>query len=188
MKISANSIRAGNVLVHKEKLYVVSKQPEHTKPGKGGAFVQVEMKELKSGTKVNERFSSTEMVEKARLDQKKYQYLFDSGEMLTFMDTEDFEQIELNKTILGDMLVYLQENMEVMIEFFEESALSVTLPETVILEVSEAEPVIKGQTAAASYKPAIMENGARVMVPPFVSMGDKIVVRTSDSTYVERAK
>jgi elongation factor P len=188
MRISANSIRAGNILEHEGKLWIVTKTPEHTKPGKGGAFVQVEMKDVRTGTKVNERFSSTVDVEKVRLDQKEYQFMFQDDSHMHFMDNETFEQISLDRSLLGEQIIYLTDGMVVNIEFYGEEALNVMLPEHVTLAVAETEPVVKGQTAAASYKPAIMENGARVMVPPFVSGGDKLVVRTSDGTYVERAK
>ena len=188
MRISANSIRAGNIIEHEGKLWIVSKTPEHTKPGKGGAFVQVEMKDVRTGTKVNERFSSTIDVEKVRLDQKQFQYMFQDDDHVHFMDNETFEQITIGKALLGDQLIYLVDGMVVMIEFYNEEALNAVLPEQVVLEVAETEPVVKGQTAAASYKPAIMVNGARVMVPPFINGGDKLLVRTSDGTYVERAK
>jgi elongation factor P len=188
MKINANSIRMGNVLEHKNRLWMVMKQPDHTMPGKGGAFIQVEMRDIKSGTKLNERFRSTENVEKVRLDQKQYQYLYMEGDNMALMDNESFEQILIDKNILGDKLNFLQDNMLVTLETYQDDPISMLLPETVILEVSEAEPVVKGQTAAASYKPAILENGVRIMVPPFVVIGDKVVVRTEDASYLERAK
>lgn len=188
MKIIANSIRAGNVLMHNSRLYIVAKTPEHTKPGKGGAFVQVEMKDLKTGNKLNERFSSTETVERVRLDQKEYQYLYVEDKKLVLMDLESFEQIEIDQELIGDKIAYLQDGMTVTVESHENTPISVALPETVVLTVAETEPVVKGQTAASSYKPATLENDVRVMVPPFVNTDDKIVVRTEDSTYVERAK
>lgn len=188
MKISANSIRAGNVLVIDGQLWTVSKQPEHTKPGKGGAYVQVEMKNMKTGNKMNERFSSTDNVEKAFLEQKDFQYLYSEGDMLIFMDNESFEQISLQKEIMGERLNFLTESMNVKLEFFEETPLSVELPTTVILEIEETDPIIKGATVTSSYKPAICTNNIKVMVPPYVEMGQKIVVKTEDSTFVERAK
>ena len=187
MRISANSIRAGHILEHEGKLWIVLKTPEHTKPGKGGAFVQVEMKDIRTGTKVNERFTSTVDVEKVRLDQKNFQYMF-QDDHVHLMDNDTFEQIALNKEIFGDQIIYLADGMNIIVEFYNEEALNAFLPEQVVVEISETEPVVKGQTAAASYKPAILTNSARVMVPPFVNSGDKIVVRTADSTYVERAK
>ncbi len=188
MKMSANSIRAGNVLMHNDRLYVVTKTPEHTKPGKGGAFVQVEMKDVKSGNKLNERFSSTESVERVRLDQKDFQFLYFEGEKILLMDLESFEQIEVPEDFVGEKKAYLQDGMVVKLEMHENDPINIELPETVTLAITETEPVVKGQTASASYKPAILENGVRVMVPPFVNSEDKIVVRTEDNTYVERAK
>lgn len=187
-KLNANSIRAGNVLEHNGKLWVVSKTPEHTMPGKGGAFVQVEMKDIRTGTKLNERFRAAESVEQVRLDQQDFQYLYTEGTIITLMDLESFEQITVDKDLVGDAAVYLQDGMMVAIESYEGAPLSVSLPDTVVLEISEADPVIKGQTATSSYKPAMLENGVRVMVPPFIEAGTRIVVRTADSTYVERAK
>lgn len=188
MKISANAIRAGNVLVHNNKLYVVTKMPEHTKPGKGGAYVQVEMKDIKTGTKVNERFSSSVTVERAQFEQKNYQYLYPEGENLVFMDIENFEQILISKTLLDDRLPFLQESMNVQIESYEDEPLNITLPATVDLVIVETEPTIKGATATSTYKPATLENGVRVMVPPYIETGQKIVVKIEDSTFVERAK
>jgi elongation factor P len=188
MKVSANSIRAGNVLIHNGRLYIVTKTPEHTKPGKGGAFVQVEMKDIKTGTKLNERFSSSINVDKAKLDQKDYQYLYTEDNHLVLMDNETYEQVYINADIIGDKVSYLQDGMKVVVESDEGEHISLELPETVILTITETEPVVKGQTAASSYKPAILENGLRVMVPPFINGDDKIVVRTADDSYVERAK
>lgn len=186
MKIDGNAVRPGNVIEHKGGLWRAVKI-QHTQPGKGGAYLQVELKNLKDGTKMNERFRSSEKVERVRLDMKDYQYLFNDGVSYTFMDTESFEQIAIPADDLGDDAVYLQDGMMVAIEFFEETPISVSLPEHVTLEVSETEPVVKGQTASSSYKPAMLENGVRVMVPPFVNAGDKIIVATEDSTYVRRA-
>lgn len=188
MKITATTIRAGNVLVFRDDLWRVTKQPEHVKPGKGPAYLQVEMKNLKNGSKLNERFNSSDYVEKASLEQKKHQYLYPEGDNLVLMDMESYEQIQVNKEIMGDKLPLLVDNMEVTIEFFEEKPLGIELPMTVVLEISETEPHIKGATATSSYKPAIMENGVKVMVPPYVAQGEKIVVKTEDLTFVERAK
>jgi elongation factor P len=188
MKINANSIRAGNVLEHNGRLYIVSKTPDHTMPGKGGAFVQVEMKDIKNGTKINERFRSTENVERVRLDQKEYQFLFIENNQLNLMDIENFEQITINEELIGDKIAYLQDGMVVTVEMYEESPLKILLPDTVVLNVTETEPVVKGQTAASSYKPAILENGIRIMVPPFIDPDTKVVVKTEDDTYVERYK
>lgn len=188
MKINANSIRAGNVLELNGRLYLVTKTPDHTMPGKGGAFVQVEMKDIQSGTKINERFRSSETVERARLEQREFQYLFADGEQLNLMDTENFEQITINKDLVGEKIVYLKDDMIISVEFHEETPIRVALPETVVLEITEAEPVVKGQTAASSYKPALLENGIRIMVPPFIESGTKVVVRTEDDAYIERYK
>jgi len=187
MKIDGVQIRIGNVLEHQNKLWVVTKT-QHVKPGKGGAFNQVEMKAIKEGTKLNERFRSNDKVERVRLDQVNYQYLYAEGEQLIFMHPENYEQVQLNAELLGDNVAYLQDGMMVMVEFHENDPLSVQLPEKVTLEVVETEPVVKGQTAASSNKPALMDNGVRVMVPPFINQGDKIIVNTEDSTYAERAK
>lgn len=187
--IGANSIRAGNILNYNGKLWIVSKTPEHTMPGKGGAFVQVEMKDIKTGTKLNERFRSAESVDRVTLEQKDFQYLYPEGDnMLTLMDLESYEQITVSKELAGDAAVFLQDNMTVVVESYEGSVLSITLPDTVILEITEADPVVKGQTATSSYKPAILENGVRIMVPPFIESGTRVVVKTEDSSYVERAK
>lgn len=188
MKISSNAVRAGHILLHNGELYIVSKQPEHTKPGKGGAYVQIEMKNLKTGNKLNERFIAGVFVDRAQLEQKEYQYLYPEGDKLVMMDLETFEQIHLDKEIAGDGLPFLADNMVVKIESYEDKPLSMELPSTVILEVIETDPVIKGATATSSYKPAILANGVRVMVPPYLVTGEKIVVKTEDSTFVERAK
>lgn len=186
-KITANDIRLGNILEHKGGLYAVMKK-SHTQPGKGGAYVQVEMKEITTGTKVNERFRSTEDVEKARLDQKEYQFLFMDGDLLTVMDLETYEQEQFNKDLIGDALPFLQDNMELTVETYEGKPVGITVPEQVVCEIVETEAVVKGQTAASSNKPAMLDNGIRVMVPPFIETGNRVVVRTEDSSYVERAK
>lgn len=188
MKISANSIRTGNILVYNNDLWVVSKQPEHTQPGKGGAYVQVEMKNLKTGTKRNERFSSSDHLEKAELEQKDYQFLYFEDNNIVLMDNQTFEQISVNKEILDEKLPFLTKNMIVKVEFYNEKPLSIELPATVILEIIETDPVIKGATATASYKPATLANGVKVKVPQYLEIGEKIVVKTEDLTYVERAK
>ncbi len=188
MKITANSIKAGNILVHNDDLWVVSKNPEHTKPGKGPAYIQVEMKNLKSGTKLNTRFSSSDWIERAQLEQKEFQFLYFEGNNMILMDTENFEQMALNKDIAGDKAAFLTDNMLVKVEFHQESPLSIELPQTIIAEVVETSPVIKGATVTSSYKPAILANGVKVMVPSYLCTGEKIVVKTEDSSFVERAK
>jgi len=187
MKIDGNNIRPGNVIEHQGGLWVAVKT-QHTQPGKGGAYLQVELKNLRDGRKLNERFRSSAKVEQVRLEQKNHSYLFENAGMYTFMDLETYEQVELNADLVGEQAAFLQDGMEVVIESYEDSPLSVTLPQNVILEVVETEPVVKGQTATSSNKPAIMENDSRVMVPPFVGVGDRIVVNVAESTYVERAK
>ncbi len=186
MKINGNEIRPGNVSEHKGGLWVAVKT-QHVKPGKGGAFAQVELKNLIDGTKLNERFRSAETVERVRLEQKEYQYLYAEGDSVTFMDTENYEQIELQTDFIGERAAFLQDGMMVTVESYEGTYLGVNLPEQVTLEVSETEPTVKGQTAASSYKPAIMENGIRLMVPPFVSVGEKVIVDTTEITYIKRA-
>jgi len=186
MRINGNAIRPGNVVEHKGGLWRAVKIA-HTQPGKGGAYLQVELRNLRDGSKLNERFRASENVEKIRLDQREHQFLFGDGDSYTFMDTESYEQVELNADQLGDQAAYLQDGMAVYIESHEGSILGVSLPEHVTLEVIETEPVLKGQTAAASYKPAILENNVRSSVPPFIGVGDKIVVATEDGSYVKRA-
>ena len=187
MKINGNAIRPGNIIEHKGRLMRAVKL-QQVKPGKGGAFAQIELKDIRDGTKMNERFRADESVERVRLDQVDYQFLFADGDMLTFMHLETFEQIELNADLVGEPLPFLQENMEVTIELYEEEPISISLPESVVLEVTEADAVVKGQTASSSYKPARLENGVKVMVPPHIEAGTKIVVNTAEGTYMERAK
>lgn len=187
MKIDGVSIRIGNVLQHKNRLWVVTKT-QHTQPGKGGAYMQVEMKDIRDGTKLNERFRSAETVERVRLDQKDYQYLYDDGDLLHFMNNDDFEQITIKSELVGENVAFLQEGMMVTVESFDNDPIGVQLPTQVTCEIVEADPVVKGQTAASSYKPAVLDNGLRVMVPPFIESGTRIVVNTEDRTYVERAK
>lgn len=187
MKINGNEIRSGNVIEHNGHLWVAVKT-QHVKPGKGGAFAQVELKNLRNGSKLNERFRSADKVERVRLDQKDQQFLYEADDMLIFMDSETFEQISLPVDLLGDRRPFLRDGMTVTIEYHEEEPLSVQLPESVILEITETEPVIKGQTATSSYKPAMTNVGVRVMIPPFVSVGESIVVSTETGEYQERAK
>jgi len=187
MKINGNQVKPGNVLEHNNTLWVVVKT-DHVKPGKGGAFAQIEMKNLLNGSKLNERFRATESVEKIRLEQKDFQFLYEQGEMLVFMDNETYEQLELQKDFVGDRSRFLQDGMEVTVELHEEKPIGIRLPEQVTLEIVEADPVVKGQTVSSSYKPAVMDNGVRVMVPPFIEAGEKIVVDTNEITYIRRAE
>ena len=186
MKINGNEIRPGNVVQHKGHLWAAVKT-QAVKPGKGGAFNQVELKNLIDGTKLNERFRASETVEKVRLEQKDHQFLYAEGDMIVFMDLENYEQIELEREFIGERAVFLQDNMNVVVESHEGKPIGVSLPDQVTLEVTEAEPVVKGQTAASSNKPAILENGLRVMVPPFVGVGEKVVIDTDEMTYLRRA-
>ncbi|MEO1090200.1 MAG: elongation factor P [Pseudomonadota bacterium] len=187
MKINGNEIRPNMVLEHQDKLWRVVRT-EHVKPGKGPAYLQAELKSIVEGTKLNERFRAAETVERVRLDEAKYQFLYEEDELLHFMEQENFEQVILAKAMVGDAVVFLQEGMICTVETYEGRPLGVTLPETVVQEVVEADPVVKGQTAAASYKPARLDNGVRVMVPPHIETGTRVVVNTVDSTYVERAR
>lgn len=186
MKINGNEIRPGNVLEHNGGLWAVVKT-QAVKPGKGGAFNQVEMKNLIDGTKLNERFRSSETVERIRLEQKDFQFLYEQGDALIFMDTESYEQLELQKEFVGDRRAFLQDGMMVTVELFEERPIGIKLPDQVVLEIAEADPVVKGQTAASSYKPALLENGVRILVPPFISAGERVIVDTNELTYLRRA-
>ncbi len=186
MKIGANDIRVGHVLQHDGKNCVVLKTM-HTQPGKGGAFMQVEMKDMKHGTKFNIRFRSSETVVKLSVEQKKYQYLYSSGDLLELMDQTTFETLALSQDLIGDDVIFLQDNMEVSVEYCDDEAIRIVLPETVSLKVEECEPVVKGQTATSSFKPAILENGAKIMVPQFINIGDVIVLKVETKEYIERA-
>ncbi len=187
MKINANTIKPGMILQHDKGLWVVVKTA-HVKPGKGGAFAQVEMKNIETGTKLNERFRSDDTVERVTLEQRDFSYLYEDGDALVFMDQANYEQIELQKDWVGDERIpYLQDGMQVVIEFHEERAIGLSLPEQVVLEVAETEPTVKGQTASSSYKPATASNGLRIMIPPYMSAGERIVVDTATGEYVRRA-
>ena len=185
-KINGNEIRPGNVLEHNDGLWIAVKV-NHVKPGKGGAFAQVEMKNLRNGSKLNERFRSDDKVEKIRLEQKEQQFLYENDQMLVFMDMETYDQIELQAELLGDRQPFLQDGMMVTIEYFGEEALNVSVPQKVTCVVKDTEPAIKGQTAANSYKPAILDNGLRIMIPPFVGPEEAIIVNTETFEYSERA-
>lgn len=187
MKIDGNAIRPGNVIEHQDRLWRAIKI-QHVKPGKGGAYLQVELKDVRGGTKLNERFRSSATVERVRLEQREYQFLFGDDESYTFMDQESFEQIELTSDAVGEQAAFLQDGMVVTIETYEGEPIGLSLPDKVTLEVAEADAVVKGQTASSSYKPAVMDNGMRVLVPPHIEAGTRIVVATADGTYVERAK
>jgi elongation factor P len=187
MKVSGNELRIGMLIEHNGKLWTVCKL-QHVKPGKGGAYMQTELKEIKSGTKLNERFRSDEALEKVRLDEEECQLLFSEGDLFTFMNMSTFDQFQISKDVIGDSACFLRDNMIVHISMHEGEIIGVVLPDTVVMEVTEADAVVKGQTATASYKPAILENGVRILVPPHIEAGTKIVVNTSDISYVDRAK
>jgi elongation factor P len=186
MKINGNEIRPGNIIQHKGGLWVAVKT-QHVKPGKGPAYAQVELKNAIDGTKLNERFRSSETVERVRLEQRDYQFLYAEGDMLTFMDVDTYDQIAIPRDFLEERAAFLQDGMKVTVESHEGRPIGISLPDQVTLEVVEAEPVVKGQTAASSYKPAKLENGVRVLVPPFIGVGERVVVDTNELTYVRRA-
>ncbi|MCJ7422144.1 elongation factor P [Sphingomicrobium astaxanthinifaciens] len=186
MKMNAVDIRPGNIIEYEGGLWKAVKI-QHTQPGKGGAYMQVELKNIEDGRKTNVRFRSAESVEKVRLDTKDYQYLFADGEELTFMDKETYEQVIVQKELLGDQAAFLQDGMDVILETYEERPISVQLPQFVEAEVVEADAVVKGQTASASYKPAVLDNGVRIMVPPHITAGTRVIVDTGDFTYSKRA-
>ncbi len=185
-KINGNEIKPGNILDHDGGLWAAVKV-SHVKPGKGGAFAQVELKNLRDGRKLNERFRSEDKVERVRLDQKDQQFLYETDGKLVVMDMDTFEQIELSADLLGDRRPFLQDGMTVTIEYYGEEALNMALPQKVTCKIVETEPVVKGQTAANSYKPAILDNGVRIMVPPFVGTDEAIIVNTETFEYAERA-
>ena len=185
-KINGNEIRPGNVLEHDGHLWAAVKV-DHVKPGKGGAFAQVEMKNLRNGSKLNERFRSADKVERVRLEQKDMQFLYEDAGQLIFMDTETYDQVQLDAEILGERRPFLQDGMTIHVEFHEAEALNATLPQKVTCRVAETEPVVKGQTAANSFKPAVLDNGVRIVVPPFIAQDEMIVVNTETMEYSERA-
>lgn len=187
MKINGNAIRPGNVIQHRNRLMVAVKV-QHTQPGKGGAYAQVELKDIRDGTKMNERFRSSESVERIRLEEIPYQYLYAEGDHYVFMHNETFEQVSLHASSIADQVPFLQEGLEVMITSHDGEIIGLQLPDHMAFEVVEADAVVKGQTAASSYKPAVLENGLKVMVPPHITVGTKIVINTGDLSYVERAK
>jgi elongation factor P len=187
MKQQANLIRAGQVIEHDGRRWTVIKQ-QIISPGKGGAFIQVEMRDLKTGNKTNERWRTADTVERLITDEKEYTYSYTDGTNIVLMDPESFEQTMIPLELLGDAAAFLQDNMELTVDLVEGDPVAVHLPQTVVLEIIEADPVVKGQTASSSYKPARLSNGVKTSVPPFIEAGEKIVVRTEDASYVERSK
>ena len=186
MKISGVDIRPGNILEYEGGIWKVAKI-QHTQPGKGGAFMQVEMKNLIDGRKTNVRFRSADTVERVRLDTKDFQYLYEDGAQLVFMDKDTYDQITLESDLLGDAKAFLADGMDVTLELYDERPISVQLPEQVEALIVEADAVVKGQTASSSYKPAVLENGVRVMVPPHIESGTRIIVDVYAREYVKKA-
>lgn len=187
MKETAINLRPGNVIEYNGRLCAVVKN-DIVQPGKGASVAQVELRDIRTGSKDNVRYRTQETVERVRLEQEDYQYLYPEGEGYVFMHQENFEQINIPGTIIGDAIKFLQENMVVEVESYEDEPLGVKLPTHVTVEIVEAEPVVKGQTATTSYKPALTENGTKIMVPPYIEAGTRIVVKSEDGTFVERAK
>ena len=187
MKILGNEIKPGMIIEHKNDLWSVLKA-QHVKPGKGGAFNQVELKSIKKETKLNERFRSSDSIERAVLDEKKFSFLFEDEKSCHFMDQTNFEKIVISKSLLGEKNKLLKENMEVNVHFYEDQALSVNLPSSVELIITNTDATIKGQTASSSYKPATLENGINIMVPPFINSGDKIILDTRTLEYIKKIK
>ena len=185
MKINASEIRVGMLIEYKNDLWQVLKT-QHVKPGKGGAFAQVEMKSINKNTKLNERFRSSETVEKASLDEIKYNFLYEDENNYFFMDPVSFEQIEMKKNIVGEKGKLLTENLEVLISFYNEKPISVDLPNQVTCKIDVTEAALKGQTVSSSYKPAVLINGLSVQVPPFIEPGDEIIVDTRNLEYVKK--
>ena len=188
MKIDGNQIKIGNILEINSKLWRVMKT-QHTQPGKGGAYIQVEMKEVKEGTKMNVRFRSSESVERAILEEKEFQFLYANEDKFYFMDNKNFDQIEIGTDVISkDQGKFLIENDKIVIQLHDLKPVSIILPEHITLKVIESETAIKGQTAAASFKPALLEKNIKTSVPPFIEVGDSIIINTSDASYAEKAK
>ena len=185
MKINAGEIRVGMLLEHKSDLWQVLKT-QHVKPGKGGAFAQVEMKSVNKNTKLNERFRSNETVEKASLEEIKYNFLYQDDKNYIFMEPRSFEQIEVSKEIIGEKGKFLKDELEVKISFYEENPISVELPNQINCKIESTDAALKGQTVSSSYKPAILDNGAKIQVPPFIESGDEIIVDTRSIEYVKK--
>src|SRR5262249_57393990 len=187
MKINAIDIKPGNVLEHQNKLWIVMKR-EFVQPGKGGAFAQVEMRDLRSGNKTIERFRTQEGVERVRLDEKEMQFLYMEDGQATFMDNESYEQVQVSRELIGDPADFLEDGMVCTIMLYEGTPLSIDIPPTVTMEIDEADRVVRGPTGSSSYKRGKLENGRRVMIPPYIETGTRIVVNTADGSFVERAK
>lgn len=187
MRVIASSLRKGNIVELEGKLYVVLKS-ENFHPGKGTPTTSVDMRRISDGVKVAERWRTTEMVEKATVDERQYDYLYEDGEGFHFMEPETYDQVVVSEDIVGEGKVFLQEGVKVYIQTYEDKPISIELPQKATVEIVETEPVVKGQTASSSYKPAICSNGLRVMVPPHIDVGTKIIINTEDLSYQERVK
>ncbi|MGN6158858.1 MAG: elongation factor P [Devosia sp.] len=187
VKVIASSLRKGQVVDQDGKLYVVL-TAENIHPGKGASVTQVDMRRITDGVKVSERWRTTEMVERADVDEREYQFLYNDAEGYHFMEPTTYEQIAVPEDVIGDQKAFLQDGMKVFMKTFEGNALSIELPQRVTLEITETEPVVKGQTASSSFKTAILSNGVKTMVPPHIGVGTRVVVMTEDASYVERAK
>jgi elongation factor P len=187
VKVIASSVRKGNILEIDGQLYAVL-SAESFFPGKGTPTTQIDMRRLSDGVKTTQRYKTTEQVERAYVEDREHTYLYQDGEDYIFMNPESYDQITVQKDVIGDQAVYLQEGMACKLSVYESVAVAIELPQRVVLEVVETEPTVKGQTASSSYKPAMLSNGVRTMVPPHVSAGTRIVIMTGDGSYVERAK
>ena len=185
MKINASEIRVGMLLEYKNDLWQVLKT-QHVKPGKGGAFAQVEMKNVNKSTKLNERFRSSETIEKAALEETKYNFMYEDENNFYFMEPKSFEQIDIKKDLIGEKGKLLTENLEVLISFYNERPLSVDLPNQVTCKINSTDAALKGQTVSSSYKPAILNNGLDIQVPPFIEVGDEIIVDTRTIEYIKK--
>ena len=187
MKVIASSLRKGNIVEHENQLYVVL-NAESFHPGKGTPTTQVDMRRISDGVKTAQRYKTTEQVERAHVEEREFQFIYHDGDCFHFMNTETYDQVTLQDDVVGDQSAYLQAEMKVMLSVHEGTPIALELPQKVTLEVTETEPATKGQTAASSYKPAVLSNGVRTAVPPFIGIGTRIVVMTADGSYVERAK
>ena len=185
MKLNGNAVKPGNVIEHNGRLWTAVKV-SHVKPGKGGAFAQIELRDIRDGTKLNERFRSSETVERVILDENECTFLYADNDQLVFMHAETFEQITITADMVGDRAAFLQDGIMVTMSSYEGDPISIDLPDTVVMQVVEADAVVKGQTASSSYKPALLDNGLSIQVPPFIEIGDKIIVDTRNLEYVKK--
>jgi len=187
VKVIASSLRKGNIVEHENQLYVVL-NAESFHPGKGTPTTQVDMRRISDGVKTAQRYKTTEQVERAHVEEREFQFIYHDGDGFHFMNTETYDQVTLQDDVVGDQAAYLQPEMKVMLSVHEGTPIALELPQKVTLEVTDTEPTTKGQTASSSYKPALLSNGVRTSVPPFITTGTRVVVMTADGSYVERAK